>query len=58
MIEIPYPSFTKFDGIETMFGEMSEILLQGSRISAEKIQTTGYKFQFRSLEGALQQLTY
>ncbi len=42
--------------MKTLFGEMSEILLQGSRVSAEKIQTTGYKFQFPSLEGALKQL--
>ena len=42
--------------MKTLFGEMSEILLQGSRVSAEKIQTTGYNFQFPSLEGALKQL--
>ncbi|MFC2081105.1 TIGR01777 family oxidoreductase [Bacteroidota bacterium] len=42
--------------MKILFGEMSEILLQGSRISAEKIQTTGFQFQFPSLEGALQQL--
>jgi uncharacterized protein (TIGR01777 family) len=42
--------------MKTLFGEMSEILLQGSRVSSAKIQTTGFKFQFPGLEGALKQL--
>ena len=29
--------------MKTLFGKMAEILLQGSRVSSEKIQTTGYK---------------
>jgi uncharacterized protein len=44
--------------MKSLFGEMSEILLQGSRVSSEKIQTSGFKFQFPSLEGALQQLMH
>jgi len=50
VIEIPYPSFTKFDGIETMFGEMSEILLQGSRISAEKFKQQDTSSSFAVLK--------
>jgi NAD dependent epimerase/dehydratase family enzyme len=44
--------------MKTLHGEMSAILLQGSRISSEKIQTAGFKFQFPSLEGALKQLMH
>lgn len=44
--------------MKTLFGEMSVILLQGSRVSAEKVQTTGFKFQFPSLEGAFKQLIH
>ncbi len=39
--------------MKLMFGEMSEILLKGSRVSADKIIGSGYKFQFSELENAL-----
>lgn len=39
-----------------MFGKMSEILLRGSRISADKIKSTGYNFLFSDLESALTDL--
>lgn len=42
--------------MKLVFGKMSEILLQGSRVSSEKIQATGYKFLFPGLEPALYQL--
>jgi len=42
--------------IKLIFGEMSNILLKGSRISADKIKITGYKFQYPNLESALNNL--
>jgi len=42
--------------MKLMFGKMSEILLRGSRISADKIKETGYNFLFPSLESALTDL--
>ena len=44
--------------MKALFGEMSGILLQGSRVSSDKIQTAGFKFLFPSLEGALKQLMH
>lgn len=35
------------------FGEMSKIILEGSRISAQKILDTGFRFQYPSLKDAL-----
>ncbi len=39
--------------MKLMFGKMSDILLKGSRISADKIKATGYDFLFTDLENAL-----
>lgn len=39
--------------MKLLFGEMAEILLYGSRASAEKIKSTGYKFRFQNLEQTL-----
>jgi len=47
------PSFI----IKLLFGEMSEILLKGSRISSEKIKQAGYNFVFPNLKMALTDLT-
>jgi NAD dependent epimerase/dehydratase family enzyme len=44
--------------MKLIFGKKSEILLQGSRVSADKIQAKGYKFQFPNLPGALQNLFF
>lgn len=41
-----------------IYGKRSEILLKGSRISSEKIQAAGYKFQFPSLDSALKQVIH
>ncbi len=38
------------------FGEMAQVLLKGSRISAEKLISAGYEFRFPELEGALANL--
>lgn len=45
----PVPGFL----IRIALGEMSEVILKGSRISSEKIMNTGYSFQFKTLENAL-----
>jgi len=45
----PVPGFL----IRIALGEMSEMILNGSRISSEKIMNTGYSFQFKTLENAL-----
>ena len=42
--------------MKLVFGKMSEILLQGSRVSSKKIQDAGYKFQYPSLESALKHI--
>jgi uncharacterized protein (TIGR01777 family) len=39
--------------IRLFMGEMSEIVLKGSRVSCEKIINAGYRFQFDNLEAAL-----
>jgi len=46
------PSFV----IRILFGEMSQILLTGSRISANKILNSGFTFQYPKLQDALKQL--
>jgi uncharacterized protein (TIGR01777 family) len=42
--------------IRLLFGEMSVMLLEGSRISSDKIGDAGYSFQFPNLEPALKDL--
>lgn len=42
--------------MKLFFGEMSVILLTGSRISSEKIESTGYAYSFPNLESAFQEL--
>jgi uncharacterized protein (TIGR01777 family) len=42
--------------LKAILGEMSAVLLQGSRVSSEKITATGYKFRFPDLETALNDL--
>ena len=43
------PSFI----LTSVFGEMSSVVLKGSRISSEKIITAGYRFTFDNLQNAL-----
>ena len=43
--------------MKIVFGRMSEILLNGSRVSAEKIRSAGYIFLYPNLEKALNQIT-
>lgn len=42
--------------IRLLFGRMAVMLLEGSRVSSEKIQTAGYKFQFPDLDNAFKEL--
>jgi hypothetical protein len=46
------PSFV----LKILFGKMSEIILIGSRISAEKIISAGYIFEYPETENALKNL--
>lgn len=46
------PSFM----LKLMFGDMSKILLEGSRISSKKITDTNFNFQFPTLKTALKNL--
>lgn len=48
-IGIPLPSFL----LKLAFGEMSIILLGGSKISSKKIEMSGFSFRFKTLEKAL-----
>lgn len=43
------PSFS----VELLFGELSEILLQGTRVSNDKIKATGFTFKYPTLDKAL-----
>ncbi|HEX8061280.1 MAG TPA: TIGR01777 family oxidoreductase [Cyclobacteriaceae bacterium] len=40
--------------LEIVLGPMSESVLNGSRVSSEKIASTGYNFQYPTIESALQ----
>ena len=42
--------------IKTIFGDMSTIVLSGSRVSAGKIKEAGFKFSFETLKNALEDL--
>jgi len=46
------PSFV----FKIIFGEMSKIILEGSRISSKKIENTGVKFKYPTLKEALKKL--
>jgi len=51
-VGICVPSFM----LKLLYGDMSKILLKGSRISSKKIEQTGYTFQYETLEKALNNL--
>jgi hypothetical protein len=42
--------------IEILFGEMAEVVLQGSMISSEKIESARFDFKFVNVQDALQDL--
>ncbi|MGB1205727.1 MAG: TIGR01777 family oxidoreductase [Chitinophagales bacterium] len=51
-ILLPTPSFA----MRLLLGEMSSIVLNGSKVSAEKIQNTGFQFEHKFLKMALGKL--
>ena len=51
-IFFPVPSFL----LKLFLGEMSKLLLEGSRVSSEKIEKTGFKFTFPQANLALRNL--
>lgn len=42
--------------LKMLFGEMADLVLKGSKVSSQKVQETGFVFQFPSLEKALADL--
>jgi uncharacterized protein (TIGR01777 family) len=50
-----FPAVPSF-AMKILFGKMSGILLNGSRVSADKIISAGYNFKFPDLENALKNL--
>ena len=50
----PVPDFL----LKALLGEMSDLLLKGSPVSAEKILRAGYAFRFKTAEKALQDIYY
>jgi uncharacterized protein len=50
-----FPNIPAF-ALKILFGEMSDILLKGSRVSSEKLISEGYSFKFPDLENALNNL--
>jgi hypothetical protein len=47
---MPVPVFI----LRAILGEMSDVVLKGSRVSPEKIINAGYRFRFNNLENALE----
>jgi uncharacterized protein len=52
ILPIHVPAFA----LKMMLGEMADIVIGGNRVSAEKIQATGFNFQFQDLGKALSDL--
>jgi uncharacterized protein (TIGR01777 family) len=52
VIPMPLPELT----MRTVFGEMSDMILKGSRVSDEKILATGYRFEYGTVEEALAEI--
>jgi NAD dependent epimerase/dehydratase family enzyme len=52
VLPVTVPAFL----LKIALGEMSEIILKGSRVSSKKIVDSGYVFQYPELEGALEEI--
>ncbi len=52
LILLPVPGWV----LKAALGEMSDIVLRGSRISAEKITDSGYSFRFKRVDEALKNI--
>lgn len=50
-----FPNIPAF-AMKMLFGEMSGLLLRGSRISSEKIRSTGFEFQYPDVESTLKNI--
>ena len=51
-ILLPTPAFA----MKLLLGEMSSIVLNGSKVSAEKIQKAGFQFEYEHLKTALAEI--
>ena len=51
VLPVPVPAFL----LKTFLGEMSDVILKGSRVSSEKTVNSGYVFIYPELEGALEE---
>ena len=49
------PNVPKF-ALSILFGELAQIVVGGNKVKAEKIQSTGFTFQYTELDDALQNL--
>jgi hypothetical protein len=49
VLDVAVPDFV----LRAVLGEMSDIVLKGSRVSSDKIISTGFRFRFNTLEEAL-----
>jgi uncharacterized protein len=49
---LPVPKFA----LQLALGEMSSVILDGANISSQKIQATGFQFQYADIEPALRNL--
>lgn len=52
ILPINVPEFV----LQLIFGEMAQIVLGGNRVSSQKIEESGFRFQYPQLENALQNL--
>jgi hypothetical protein len=44
--------------LKILFGEMSQILLEGQRVEPKKLLTTGYEFKYPHLPEALEDILH
>ena len=49
LLPVPVPGFV----LKVVLGEMSDVILYGSRVSSEKLINAGYNFRFKTIEAAL-----
>ena len=52
VLPVPVPGFL----LRVVLGEMSDIVLKGSRVSAEKISNSGFTFLYPDLKGSLEEI--
>ncbi|MFN4080954.1 MAG: DUF1731 domain-containing protein, partial [Saprospiraceae bacterium] len=52
LLPLPAPSFA----LRILLGEMSAVVLNSNRVSAQKVTDAGFEFEYPELEGALRAL--